>query len=67
MEKPIKRYRCVRNGKIFALMPTVKGGYYWREENYDGLFAWGATFEFNAKWFAKDLITGLLVEVEDLK
>ena len=39
----------LRNGEYNCLMKNIKGGYYWHTPDYDGLFAYGATQDFNQK------------------
>ena len=51
---------ALRDGKIWCLMRAVTGGFYWYESDYQGLFAWGASSNFNQKNFADGLERGNL-------
>jgi hypothetical protein len=59
----MKTYKNTRNGKVFDLVPNAKGGFYWHERNYQGLFLFGATSDFNQSHFEYDIKHGILVEV----
>ncbi len=58
--KPFASYRNTRTGAILDQMPTLKGGFYWRERNYKGLFAYGATFDFSQSRLDRDIAAGIL-------
>lgn len=36
-----------RTEATVCLMQNVKGGFYWHAPDYEGTFAWGATYTFN--------------------
>jgi len=60
MTKPFASYRNTRTSAIWDQMPTLKGGFYWRERDYKGLFAYGATFDFSQSQLDKDIAAGIL-------
>jgi hypothetical protein len=58
----MESYINTRNGKVFDLKDSINGDRYWYERNYNGVFAYGATFTFSQSFLDDAISKGVLVK-----